>query len=126
VLAAVSFCHSGHIAALGGAFTASLGTGFAVGQMVGVFFALGSAGIADLGTEQHKLFREIGPAGIKPTAEGADVGTIAAKPDAVSQVVVLAVAVAQHEAVRYAVLAGFDTIEASGWMAVFALHFHNC
>ncbi len=115
-----------HRTAFFGALPAGLRTGFAMGNVVGVFFAFGSARFAGFGTNLHVRLHKLRTTGCQSTTEGTDIGTVAAEFDAGGQVMALAVFVAHFQQGRYAALAGFSTVKAGIRVIVFVLHrFHK-
>ena len=111
-----------HLAAFLGTFAAGFRTDFAVRHVIGVFFALGRAGITRVSARLHILRHKLRPTGFEPTAEGADISAVAAELDTGRHVVAFAVGVAHVKAGRYAPFAGLGAIETGVGVAVVVLH----
>ena len=115
-----------HLAALGFAAAAGFGAGLAVGHVVGVFFALGGTGGANIGAKLHVLLHKLRPPRFQPATKCTDIGAVAAELDAQGHVVVFAVLIAHVEAGSGAAFAGLDTLKTSVGVAVGVIHrFHN-
>jgi hypothetical protein len=80
-----------HLAAFGGTAATGFSAGFAVSMVGGMFFAFSGAGIAYIGAELHKPFRELRPPRIEPSAKGTDIGAVATELNAQRHIVVLAI-----------------------------------
>jgi hypothetical protein len=108
-----------HPAAIVGTASAGFGTGPAVVMVM--FGALSRTGITDLSAERHKLGREPGIAGGQAGAHRAEIGAVAAEPDAGGH----HLNVVFGKAGGGALFARFGTIEA-GSDVIGVLHgFHN-
>ncbi len=97
-----------------------------MGKMVGVFFALLGAGIADFSAEGHKIARKFRTSGIESATKRADVGAVAAEFDTRCHVVAFAVVVAHFKAGGGAAFAGFGALETRIDVVMIMLHgFHK-
>lgn len=95
-------------------------------DVIGVFFAFGGTRFAGFGANLHVGLHKLRPPGRQSTAEGTDVGAVAAEFDAGGQVVAFAVFVTHFQQGCYAAFAGFRTVEAGIRVVVFVLHrFHR-
>jgi hypothetical protein len=96
-----------------------------MGMMPRMFFALFSAGFANLGTEHHEIAGKFRATGIQATTQGTNISTVAAKLYTGSHVVAFAIAIAHFQASGYAAFAGFGAFKTGVGVAVVVLHsFH--
>lgn len=96
-------------------------------MVLGVFVALVGAGFANLGAKCHKVAGKFRAASVEPSAQGADVGAVAAELHAVRHIVVPAVLIAHVEAGRYAAFAGLGASKAGIGVLMVVLHrLHGC
>ncbi len=86
--------------------------------MIGVFVALGCAGVAHISAKLHVLLHKLRTPGFKATTKGADIGAVTAELDTGGHVVMLAILIAHLKAGCYAAFAGFGTLETGISVAV--------
>ena len=89
-----------------------------MGHVVGVFFALSSAGGTDVSTQLHELFAELRAPGIQSATHRTEVGAVAAELNAQGHIVVFAILITHIEAGTGTTLTGFDTLETGVCVAV--------